>query len=88
MAQVEVLQEAFAEKLFNARTPNDVERILELGEALFGPFSWRAVGDRPNNIGTIRVGSDPALGLVERVTNGMDAPSGSPAAGAMQLQVT
>lgn len=73
MAQVEVSQKAFVKALLNARTPEDVERILEMAEALFGPLSWRAVGDRENNIGTIRVGSDPALGIVERVTNGMDA---------------
>jgi hypothetical protein len=28
---------------------------------------------RPNNIGTIRMGSDPGLALVERVTNGIDS---------------
>jgi len=73
VAQVEVSQKAFAETLLNARTPEDVERILEMAEESFGPVSWRAVGDRPNNNGTVRLGSDPALGLVERVTNGMDA---------------
>jgi hypothetical protein len=73
MAQVEVSKKAFAEALLNARTPEDVERIVESAEELFGPVSWRPVGDRPNNNGTVRLGSDPALGLVERVTNGMDA---------------
>ena len=73
MAQVEISQQAFADSLLNARTPGDVESILKMAEALFGPLAWRPVGDRPNNNGTVRVGSDPALGLVERVTNGMDA---------------
>jgi hypothetical protein len=73
VAQVEVSQKAFVKALLNARTLEDVERILKTAETLFGPLSWRAVGDRENNIGTIRVGSDPALGVVERVTNGMDA---------------
>lgn len=73
MAQVEVSQQAFADSLLNARTPEDVERILTTAKTLFGPLSWRAVGDRENNIGTIRLGSDPALGIIERVTNAMDA---------------
>jgi hypothetical protein len=36
-------------------------------------MKWRPVGDRPNNIGTIRIASDPALSMVERVTNAIDA---------------
>ncbi len=38
-----------------------------------GATKWRPVGDRPNNIGTIRIASDPALSLVERITNAIDA---------------
>ena len=55
-----------------ATTVDNVERISEMAEELYGPLSTRPVGDRPNNIGTIRAGSDPALGVVERVTNGID----------------
>lgn len=73
MAHVAASQKAFAQKLLNARTPEDGEKILEMAGKLFGPLSWRPVGDRENNIGTIRLGSDPALGIVERITNGMDA---------------
>lgn len=36
-------------------------------------FSWRPVGDRENNSGTIDIGSDPGLALIERVTNAIDA---------------
>ena len=35
--------------------------------------SWRPVGDRANNSGTIQVAGDPARALFERVTNGIDA---------------
>lgn len=73
MARVEVSERTFAQSLLTARTTGDVERLLEMAETLFGPLSTRPVGDRPNNIGTVRVGSDPALGIVERVTNAMDA---------------
>ena len=44
-----------------------------MADNLYGPLKRRPVGDRPNNSGTIRVGSDPALGIVERVVNAMDA---------------
>ena len=61
-----------AQLLWNARTPADVEAILSAVEAA-EPLAWRAIGDRPNNNGTIRMASDPNLALIERVTNGMDA---------------
>jgi hypothetical protein len=73
MAQAKVAESALAAALMEAATMKDVERILKMAEALSGPLLQRAVGDRENNIGTIRLGSDPALGIVERVTNGMDA---------------
>ena len=34
---------------------------------------WRNVGDNENNLATINLGSDPAAGLIERVTNAFDA---------------
>jgi hypothetical protein len=34
---------------------------------------WRPVGDRENNLATINLGSDPAAGLIERITNAIDA---------------
>lgn len=64
--------EQFARSLWNARTTADVEAILaEVAKA--GSLTWRALGDRTNNNGTIRMASDPNLAFVERVTNGMDA---------------
>jgi hypothetical protein len=35
------------------------------------PF-WKPVGDRDNNLATINLGSDPAAGVVERITNAID----------------
>jgi hypothetical protein len=35
--------------------------------------SWRPVGDRPNNSGTIQAAGDPMRALVERITNAIDA---------------
>src|SRR3712207_5939459 len=73
MATVKEDQKTLAAALMEAKTPADVEKIIGMAEKIYGTLERRPVGDRPNNIGTIRVGSDPALGLVERVTNGMDA---------------
>jgi hypothetical protein len=36
-------------------------------------ITWRSVGDNENNLATINLGSDPAAGLVERITNAFDA---------------
>lgn len=63
----------FAKKIMAARTSTDVEELLDDATVLFGAMHWRPVGDRPNNIGTIRMASDPALALVERITNSIDA---------------
>jgi hypothetical protein len=73
VAQVKVSEKKFAQAMISANRPRDVGAILRMAENLYGTLSHRPVGDRPNNIGTIRFGSDPALGLVERVTNAMDA---------------
>ena len=35
--------------------------------------SWRPIGDRPNNSGTIQAAGDPMRALIERVTNAIDA---------------
>lgn len=34
--------------------------------------TWRAVGDNENNLATINLGTDPAAGLIERITNALD----------------
>lgn len=62
-----------AQQAWAARTEADVQQMLADIEAWTPGVKWRPVGDRPNNIGTIRVASDPALAMVERITNAMDA---------------
>jgi len=36
-------------------------------------MSWRPVGDNDNNLATINMSSDPAGGVIERITNALDA---------------
>jgi hypothetical protein len=65
--------ESLARAVIGARTVKDVDGVVAMAQELYGPLCFRPVGGRPNNIGTIGLGSDPALGVVERVTNAMDA---------------
>lgn len=61
----------FAERLWNAQAVEDVEWVLKQAEDTWG-LKEVPVG-RENNIGTIRMASDPGLALVERITNGIDS---------------
>lgn len=59
-------------QLFDAKTKQEVLSFLDqIGRSR--AIQWRPVGDRENNLATINLGSDPAAGLIERVTNAMDA---------------
>lgn len=62
-----------ARKLQALRTTTDAEEVIALAEEITGPVTWIPVGNRENNHGIIRLGSDPGLALVERITNGIDA---------------
>jgi hypothetical protein len=57
--------------LWSAQSPEDVEAVLAFVNENWG-FNLIPVG-RPNNIGTIRMASDPGLALIERITNGIDS---------------
>jgi hypothetical protein len=73
MVRAHVDEKTLALRLMTARSVADAEDISAMAEVIYGPLSMRPVGDRPNNSGTIRVGSDPALGVVERIVNAIDA---------------
>ena len=60
------------EKLLKANTAREVTDILvDLTDN--HEIRWEAVGGRGNNQSTINMGTDPAAGLVERITNSVDA---------------
>jgi hypothetical protein len=59
-------------KLFNASSVKDVTDFLIALQEEFS-VKWRPVGNRDNNLATINLGSDPAAGVIERVTNAIDA---------------
>jgi hypothetical protein len=60
-----------ASLLLEARTANDIEQVLNLASGSTGVTAI-PVG-RENNIGTIRMASDPGLAMIERLTNGIDS---------------
>ncbi len=60
------------EQLLKANTAREVTDILE--ELTDNhDLQWVPVGGRGNNQSTINMGTDPAAGLVERITNSIDA---------------
>src|ERR1700733_1421315 len=60
------------EQLLNANTAKDLTDILEVLTEDHN-IKWLPVGGRGNNQSTINMGTDPAAGLVERITNSIDA---------------
>jgi hypothetical protein len=67
------MQQALKE-ILSAKNDTEVLNIITLIQTKYSyRTKWRAVGDRENNLATINLGSDPAAGLIERVTNAIDA---------------
>ena len=59
-------------KVLSAKTDRQVASILE-DLTKSEEIEWKNVGDRANNWPTIGIGTDPASGLVERITNSIDS---------------
>ncbi len=64
------MEEIFKE-LILAYTPKEVTNIIKKIGA--GKILWENVGKRRNNLATINIGTDPAAGVTERITNAIDA---------------
>lgn len=58
--------------ILNASTVSEITDILEQIHEEYSTH-WIPVGGRPNNLATINIGTDPAAGLTERITNAIDA---------------
>lgn len=68
-----VLSPALSERALALVSEHEVHAWLQDVAAELGGVSWRALGGIPNNVHTVEVASDPALALVERPINGIDA---------------
>jgi len=67
------LPKELSEEIFRLTTADAVtDWLAEAGTAI-GGVSWQPLGGIPNNVHTVQVASDPALALVERPINGIDA---------------
>lgn len=60
------------QQLLKANTAKEVTDLLEQLIEQFN-VSWTPVGGYKDNIATINIGTDPAAGLAERITNAIDA---------------
>lgn len=60
------------EQLLSANTAKDLTDVLEVLTEDHD-IKWLPVGGRANNQSTINMGTDPAAGLIERVTNSIDS---------------
>ncbi|CAA9367399.1 MAG: hypothetical protein AVDCRST_MAG93-8089, partial [uncultured Chloroflexia bacterium] len=60
------------DRLLKATKVRDITHCLEELARQY-EVAWAPVGGRDNNMATINLGSDPAAGLIERVTNAVDA---------------
>ncbi|ARV11725.1 hypothetical protein BTO09_04920 [Gilvibacter sp. SZ-19] len=57
--------------LITAYTPKEVTNVIKKIGA--NKILWENVGKRRNNLATINIGTDPAAGVTERITNAIDA---------------
>jgi hypothetical protein len=64
------MEEIFKE-LITAYTPKEVTNVIKKIGA--SKILWENVGKRRNNLATINIGTDPAAGVTERITNAIDA---------------
>jgi len=60
------------EHLLQSNTAKEITDILEVLTEDFD-IKWLPVGGRGNNQSTINMGTDPAAGLIERITNSIDS---------------
>ena len=60
-------------KLSQILAATRVDSVTDVIQAVGSKVSWKPVGGRDNNLATINLGSDPAAGVTERITNAIDA---------------
>lgn len=62
-----------SEELFSINNQKDLEAWLVEAKKSLGGVTWKPLGGNENNVHTVEVASDPALALIERPTNSIDA---------------
>jgi len=67
------LSKQLAAEAFEMTTPDEVVAWLAAVDKELGGLRWVPLGGIPNNVHTVQVSADPALALVERPINSIDA---------------
>src|SRR5437773_5137671 len=67
------LSRKLSERVFEIKTEDEYQHWLREVDKELNGISWVPLGNIPNNVHTVEVASDPALALVERPTNSIDA---------------
>ena len=67
------LSSELSRRVFTIRSQAELLKWIADVERELNGVAWRAVGDEADNVHTVEVSSDPALAMLERVTNGIDA---------------
>ena len=62
-----------SKELFTINNQKDLEAWLNEAKKSLGGERWEPLGQNENNVHTVEVASDPALALIERPTNSIDA---------------
>jgi len=64
------MEQIFKDLLIAHKAEEVRKIIVKIGKS---KMRWDAVGNRKNNLATINIGTDPASGVTERITNAIDA---------------
>ncbi len=67
------MNQEFANRLLGTTTVEGLTALLEEVADFGHGVAWKPVGDNDNNLAIINLGSDPAAGIIERITNAIDA---------------
>jgi hypothetical protein len=70
---VTTLSRELSERLFELTSQDEIDEWLRDVSIEIGGVAWLPLGGIDNNVHTVEVASDPALALVERPINGIDA---------------
>lgn len=67
------MQNESAVQLLDITTVRELVSFISQVQADGNRLAWKPVDDNDNNLATINLGSDPAAGVIERITNALDA---------------
>jgi hypothetical protein len=72
-ASMTKISKKLSDRLFEITSDEELQDWIRAVDKEVGGISWVPLGGIENNVHTVEVASDPALALVERPTNGIDA---------------